>query len=196
MDDRFPKRPEGAGIFYIRRTPGRESETIEHGVGGDLPASDLTLHSRLDAVIATLEPYEFVVSDRLHGGLIALMMRKKVILLPVGYHKMHAFYETWLAGIPIVAFVDDQDKLAERLARSDPSRVILRLCFAPTRIRPSSDSPVRRAPAGNGGPTRSAGGGREVRSGSPRAALRRTRLGIADTLLKPLPILSSEPAFT
>ena len=41
-----------------------------------------------------------LISDRLHGGLIAaLMMRKKVIFLPVGYHKIRSFF-----GVAAVEF--------------------------------------------------------------------------------------------
>jgi len=37
----------------------------------------LTLAQPLEQIIATLKPFELVISDRLHGGLIALIMRKK-----------------------------------------------------------------------------------------------------------------------
>jgi exopolysaccharide biosynthesis predicted pyruvyltransferase EpsI len=115
-DTLIPKAPSGTGAFYIKRTPGGEAETIDHSIGWPAASSDLTLTTPLDDVIATLTPFEFVISDRLHGGIVALMMRKKVILLPVGYHKMRSFFDTWLHSNPSVAFVDLQEDLPARLA--------------------------------------------------------------------------------
>jgi exopolysaccharide biosynthesis predicted pyruvyltransferase EpsI len=116
MDAVIPKAPGGMGTFYIKRTQGGDAETIDHGIRWQAPSLDLTLSRPLDEIIARLEPYEFVISDRLHGGLIALMMRKKVVLLPVGYHKIRSFFETWLSSNPGAAFVDTEEELAIRLA--------------------------------------------------------------------------------
>jgi exopolysaccharide biosynthesis predicted pyruvyltransferase EpsI len=113
-------RPGGAGSFTIRRRPGGDAETIEHGVGAPGAFADLTRESPLDEILATLEPYEFVLSDRLHGGLIALMMRKKTVFLPVGYHKIWSFWETWLADLPGSAFVERQGDLTVRMAALKP----------------------------------------------------------------------------
>ena len=99
--------------FYVKRTPGGDQETIDHGITFDCPSADLTLASSLDQIIATLKPFEVVISDRLHGGLIALMMRKKVILMPVGYHKIKSFYSTWLTSEPGAAFVEAEEQLLE-----------------------------------------------------------------------------------
>jgi exopolysaccharide biosynthesis predicted pyruvyltransferase EpsI len=120
MDDRIPKRAGGSGTFFVKRTPGRESETVDHGIVCPGPSSDLTLAAPLTEIIATLAPYETVVSDRLHGGLIALMMRKKTVLLPVGYHKIEAFYDTWLRHVDGVAYVRTQAEFDQRL-RSLPT---------------------------------------------------------------------------
>jgi exopolysaccharide biosynthesis predicted pyruvyltransferase EpsI len=49
--------------------------------------------------------------------LISLMLGKKVILLPVGYHKTKSFYETWLADHPNVAFVSQPEELAAAVDR-------------------------------------------------------------------------------
>src|SRR5262249_28420311 len=73
MDDIIPKIPGGSGTFYIKRTPGGDAETIEHHLEPGCPSQDLTLSETLDRVIAVLEPYEIVISDRLHGGLVAAM---------------------------------------------------------------------------------------------------------------------------
>ena len=111
LDRTIPKPSKGNGIFYIKRQPGGDSETIEHGIGADIVGEDLTFRNPLETIVARLSPYEIVISDRLHGGLIAIMMGKKVILLPVGYHKIRAFYETWLSDQSNVAFVRNPNDL-------------------------------------------------------------------------------------
>ena len=120
LPDLIAKRPEGRGSFYIKRTPGGDIETIDHGIEADAPHADLTWERPLDDITTVLEPYEYVLSDRLHGGLIALMMRKKVVLLPVGYHKIQAFWETWLAAVPGSAYVEHQADLPARMAAIKP----------------------------------------------------------------------------
>jgi hypothetical protein len=50
------------------------------------------------------------------------MMRKKVVLLPVGYHKIRAFYDTWLHAEPGAAFATTQEELLTKLpALQSPS---------------------------------------------------------------------------
>lgn len=120
LDDIIVKRPGGEGVYLIRRGPGRDRERARHGITVDCPTSDLTFETSLDQVIATLEPYEIVLTDRLHGGLIALMMRKKVIFLPVSYHKVRAFVETWFYACPAATYVDAQADLPSRVAALEP----------------------------------------------------------------------------
>ena len=115
MDDIIPKRAGGSGTFHVKRTPGLEPETIDSQIRYGCPSFDLTLASPLDEIVATLEPYEIIISDRLHGGLIALMMRKKTVLLPVGYQKIQSFYETWLRRVEGAAFVRSQAEVEEHL---------------------------------------------------------------------------------
>jgi exopolysaccharide biosynthesis predicted pyruvyltransferase EpsI len=115
MDDTIEKHPGGEGTVFIRRVPGQDAESIDHGITFACSARDLTLRTPLDDVIAALKPYDVVISDRLHGGLIALMMRKKVVLLPVGYHKTRSFYDTWLSSATGVTYVDTQDDLRPRM---------------------------------------------------------------------------------
>ena len=113
MDDLIPKASVGEGVFYIKRTPGGDTETIDHGIIFECPSADLTFSFPIDQIIATLTPFELVLSDRLHGGLVALMMRKKVIFMPVGYHKIKSFYSTWLKNEPGAAFIERQEQLLE-----------------------------------------------------------------------------------
>jgi exopolysaccharide biosynthesis predicted pyruvyltransferase EpsI len=114
MDDVIPKKPHGKGMFYIKRAG--DAETIDHHIEPECASADLTLSQALDQIIAVLEPFEFVISDRLHGGLIAAMMRKKVVFLPVGYHKIRSFYDTWLQARPGMTFVGTQDELMTKLS--------------------------------------------------------------------------------
>jgi exopolysaccharide biosynthesis predicted pyruvyltransferase EpsI len=116
MDELIPKRPGGEQLFFIKRKPGGDAESIDNAIDLGCACADLTLNQPLDRIIATLEPYETVVSNRLHGALIALMMRKKVVLLAVGYHKSRSFYETWLADEPGAAFAEDNQQLLQALA--------------------------------------------------------------------------------
>jgi exopolysaccharide biosynthesis predicted pyruvyltransferase EpsI len=116
LDAAIPKTAAGSGTFYIKRTPGGDAETVEHGIRWPAPSLDLTLARPLDEIIETLRPYEFVISDRLHGGLIALMMRKKVAFLPVGYHKIKSFFDTWLRSGPGATFIEAEEHLHNQLA--------------------------------------------------------------------------------
>jgi exopolysaccharide biosynthesis predicted pyruvyltransferase EpsI len=129
MDDVFPKKPGGQGMFYVKRTPGGDAETIDHGIEPGCASADLTLSTVLERIVAVLEPYEVVISDRLHGGLIAAMMRKKVLFLPVGYHKIRSFYDTWLASRQGMAYAATQGELAARLAALGPPGDGLRALF-------------------------------------------------------------------
>jgi exopolysaccharide biosynthesis predicted pyruvyltransferase EpsI len=129
MDDVIEKCPGGEKTFFIKRALNADAETIDHGITFDGPSADLTLRNPLDQIIATLKPYEVVISDRLHGGLIALMMRKKTVLLPVGYHKIRSFYDTWLYSNSGAAFVDAQDDLRPRMIALQTPSCNLKLMF-------------------------------------------------------------------
>ena len=120
MDDMIEKHPDGQGTFYIKRAPGGDTETIDHGITFDSPSGDLTWSNSLVDIVATIKPFDTVISDRLHGGLIALMMRKKVVFLPTGYHKIRAFYDTWLSPLAGAAF--SQQPLRPRGMPSTASR--------------------------------------------------------------------------
>jgi exopolysaccharide biosynthesis predicted pyruvyltransferase EpsI len=128
MDDLIEKSPGGEGLFYIKRRP-RDTETIDHGIDPGCPSEDLPRLRDLDGMLAVLKPYEVVISDRLHGGLIAAMMGKKVLFLPVGYHKIQSFYDTWLGSRPGMAYVGAQHELAAKLANLRPPEGDLRALF-------------------------------------------------------------------
>jgi exopolysaccharide biosynthesis predicted pyruvyltransferase EpsI len=126
MDDTIPNYPDGRAVFYIRRQPGIDAETIDNNVQLDCRFADLTFSRPLDEIIAELKSYEVIISDRLHGALIALMMRKKVIMLPVAYHKSRAFYDTWLAEKPGVRFAEDGRSLPREILQLESFTTDLR----------------------------------------------------------------------
>jgi exopolysaccharide biosynthesis predicted pyruvyltransferase EpsI len=116
MDEKIDKHPGGnKGTFFIKRTPRGDTETIQHNIDFDCPSEDLTFRNPLGRIVDTLKQYDTVISDRLHGALISLMMRKKTVLLPVGYHKNRAFYDTWLYSIAGATFVETQAELQPRM---------------------------------------------------------------------------------
>lgn len=111
MEDAIPKRPEGTGCFYIRRAPGRCLERSAFPFQIGCPSADLTFDRPIQDIIETLLPYQTVVSDRLHGAIFSILMRKRTALLPVGYHKNQSFYDTWLKDDPGVGFIQNQEDL-------------------------------------------------------------------------------------
>jgi exopolysaccharide biosynthesis predicted pyruvyltransferase EpsI len=114
----FPSVPEGEGTFHILRGKGRCSERVEHQIAFDGPSEDLTFRTQLEEVVARLRPFASVVSDRLHGAIVSVMMGKRTALLPVAYHKNRSFYDTWFEDEPGVGFVESSAELAEFLAGS------------------------------------------------------------------------------
>jgi exopolysaccharide biosynthesis predicted pyruvyltransferase EpsI len=111
MADRFPTESDGKGVLVILRTPGTCDERMDHAFAAPGAVSDPTLDLAIDGVVDAIAPRAVVVSDRLHGAIIASMMRKRVALLPVSYHKNRSFYQTWFATDPGVEYVEDQTGL-------------------------------------------------------------------------------------
>jgi exopolysaccharide biosynthesis predicted pyruvyltransferase EpsI len=125
----FPQAPGGEGAYFIHRSSGRETESIKHGLGAGLVGSDLTYRTPREEIIATLLPIGTVVADRLHGGLIAMMMGKKTIFLPVGYHKIAAFCQTWLSEFRNVRYCSTQAELAAAMQSLEPMTFDFRTLF-------------------------------------------------------------------
>lgn len=111
LADAFTRHPTGAGTYLILRSPETCDERVDHDLVLEGDSGDLTHTNSLDDVIARLLPYATVVSDRLHGGLISIMLGKRTGLLPVGYHKIRSYYETWLSHDPGIGFIESQSDL-------------------------------------------------------------------------------------
>lgn len=56
--------------------------------------------------VQTLEKYTTIVTDRLHGALLGLVLEKKVILLDNSYGKNKTYYDTWLRDNKNISFAD------------------------------------------------------------------------------------------
>ncbi len=60
-----------------------------------------------------LRPYKRVISDRLHGAIISILMRKQTALLPVAYHKNSSFYDTWFSDLAGISFLASENDIEE-----------------------------------------------------------------------------------
>ena len=60
---------------------------------------------------------DLIVTDRLHGHIVATMLRAPHIVLPNSYGKNHRFFETWTHSDPVSTYVQSQDELVEALER-------------------------------------------------------------------------------
>lgn len=73
--------------------------------------------------IHQFRPHRLVITNRLHGHILCLLMHKPHIFLPNSYHKNESFYRTWTAAIPFCEFVTDRSKVQpalDRLANQSP----------------------------------------------------------------------------
>ncbi len=63
--------------------------------------------------IYQFKQYPLIVTNRLHGHILCLLLNIPHIFLPNAYHKNQAFYETWTQEIPWCRFVKDPVKVTE-----------------------------------------------------------------------------------
>ncbi|NEQ77070.1 MAG: polysaccharide polymerase [Okeania sp. SIO2C9] len=73
------------------------------------------LHSRswhfIHSAIYQLQPHKLVITNRLHGHILCILLNKPHIFLPNAYHKNELFYQTWTWEIPFCKFVKDLDEI-------------------------------------------------------------------------------------
>jgi exopolysaccharide biosynthesis predicted pyruvyltransferase EpsI len=130
LDPTIPKHPNGAGALLLRRLPGRDHEYCEYDIDlARIPVSDPTHDQPLATIIEAIQPYRSIVSDRLHGSLISLMMRKRVAFLAGSYLKSKSFYETWLENLPGIRLIENNEQLREFLDSDDSPQLDLRALF-------------------------------------------------------------------
>jgi exopolysaccharide biosynthesis predicted pyruvyltransferase EpsI/glycosyltransferase involved in cell wall biosynthesis len=130
LDPEMPKYEQGAGTFVIRRMPGRDQEYRTYPLDLErYPSGDPTYSDTLESILETIKPFRSIVSDRLHGSLISLMLRKRVAMLPGSYLKSKSFYLTWLRDTPGVRCVENRFDLAAFLEADDVPKLDLQQLF-------------------------------------------------------------------
>lgn len=112
-----------AGILSLRNL-GRSAVSV----ADKLPSPVLTsavanrfAQQNLDCAIRTLSRGRFLVTDRLHGHVIATLCGIEHIVVNDRYGKVHALWEAWTQNSPMATFVPTwstaETALAERISR-------------------------------------------------------------------------------
>jgi exopolysaccharide biosynthesis predicted pyruvyltransferase EpsI len=55
--------------------------------------------------------YNLIITNRLHGHILCLLLEIPHIFLPNSYHKNEGFYQTWTKEIPFCEFVTDINQI-------------------------------------------------------------------------------------
>ncbi|MEQ8381117.1 MAG: polysaccharide pyruvyl transferase family protein [Coleofasciculus sp. A1-SPW-01] len=55
--------------------------------------------------------YKYVITNRLHGHILCLILGKPHVLLPNKYYKNKSFYETWTSSIPFCRFAQNESQI-------------------------------------------------------------------------------------
>ncbi|MGB3510002.1 MAG: polysaccharide pyruvyl transferase family protein [Microcoleaceae cyanobacterium] len=63
--------------------------------------------SFLHSGIYQFQKYPLIITSRLHGHILCVLLNIPHIFLPNSYHKNQGFYETWSCNIPFCKFVSD-----------------------------------------------------------------------------------------
>ena len=53
-----------------------------------------------------MNQYEIVLTDRLHGAILALLLDKEVIMADNSYHKNRSFFDIWLQDLEKISFLE------------------------------------------------------------------------------------------
>lgn len=69
----------------------------------------------LDIAIHRTSAFNIIVTDRLHGHILALLMNKPSVLIRNNYHKNKSIYETWLADVSISQIANSFLGLAQNI---------------------------------------------------------------------------------
>lgn len=83
-----------------------------------LSCLDALARRRLDRGLALLASGHTVITDRLHGHLLSLLLDKPHVLLPDRFGKVRTYWETWTksVGTPFASTVDEAMSLAGQMA--------------------------------------------------------------------------------
>lgn len=62
-----------------------------------------------------LQPYDVVITDRLHCHILCILLGIPHLFLANSYYKNKSFYDTWTSGIPFCRFVENPSEIAASL---------------------------------------------------------------------------------
>jgi pyruvyl transferase EpsO len=79
------------------------------------PTRHLHSWSLLHSGMYQFEKHPFIVTDRLHGHILSILMGIPHIFLPNSYHKNEAFYQSWTSGIPFCRLARDREELTSAI---------------------------------------------------------------------------------
>lgn len=71
--------------------------------------------SFMHSAIYQLKQYSLIITNRLHGHILCILLGIPHIFLPNSYHKNEAFYETWTKEISFCRFVKEASQLQEAI---------------------------------------------------------------------------------
>lgn len=63
--------------------------------------------------VQQLSKYSLIVTDRLHGHILSILLGIPNIFVPNSYHKNQAFYETWTEGYPNSVFLKSVEEFQQ-----------------------------------------------------------------------------------
>ena len=86
-------------------------------VAGLLDVYDDLARRRLERAFTSLQRGRALITDRLHGHILALVLGVPHVVMDNRYGKLRSFYDTWTAGSDLVRWADTPD-LALKLARA------------------------------------------------------------------------------
>lgn len=72
----------------------------------DWYANKIFMPTLLARGIRFMSGYKYVYSTRLHGAILAVLLKKQIVFFDNSYGKNFAIYDTWLRGFENVRFVD------------------------------------------------------------------------------------------
>ncbi len=67
--------------------------------------------------IYQFRPYRLIITNRLHGHILCLLLEIPHVFLPNSYYKNAAFYQAWTADSPLVEFADSPEAIAASIER-------------------------------------------------------------------------------
>ncbi len=67
--------------------------------------------SFVHSAINQFNQHQLIITNRLHGHILGILLEKPHIFLPNSYHKNEQFYQTWTSDLPFCRFVKDADQI-------------------------------------------------------------------------------------